>query len=262
MDKAIDPGILRKFSEILEKKAKHVKYDFQELGLMLAKKLGEWNRRSFYMRLAKLEDRRLVMQAFMYAADAPINKRAGLFLWKLTQLKEQTHYRAFVGVFFDKEKNTQLLEVYNQIKGVKLVPFENLHYTLAFWGRLKGVDYPKVVDAVSKLRAKYNFPVEITWAQLDTVENKYLWLLKASASAYRLFYGFRKILVQKKLNHLVKQMPQKPKPHITLARLKKGETKEVKIPELKKPVVTYGNVYFVISRLTPKGPIYKRHEYY
>jgi|GEM_PF-3364145 len=67
-----------------------VRYDFQELALMLADKLGDKKSTALYMRLAKNDEQELIMKAFGYtiASLRGEGNKGKFFMWKLKKLKE------------------------------------------------------------------------------------------------------------------------------------------------------------------------------
>ncbi len=263
-----EQALIKAFIEKIDKKKKYVKYDFQELGLMIASRLGEWSKRSFYIKLAKEEDKKLLMQAYMYAADAPLKKRPALFLWRLEDLKQKTYYRAFTAIFFPPDKNEVIDTLYKQVKKIKGVkPTHPLHYhiTLTFWDRLPGKYYSYVVRMVKKLREKYGDGVKISFSELEYIKDRYIWLAGADALAYRIYHSQRKLISKKVKDTLFKTKKQKHSffPHVTLARIK---TKNANFsPDdfvLKLPLTLEGEILFVISKLTPEGSVYRPHKWY
>lgn len=83
---------LKKYGEIIEKRQKYVRKEFQSYGLDLAKELGDWKNRSLYIRLAKTVDRQILEQARYFIKDQnpnSIETPYKLFMWKLRQLKDK-----------------------------------------------------------------------------------------------------------------------------------------------------------------------------
>lgn len=68
-----------------------VKYDFQELGLMLSDKLRDPRHKALYMKLAKYEEQELLMDALHYVLASPnaSGNVGALFMWKLKELKNR-----------------------------------------------------------------------------------------------------------------------------------------------------------------------------
>jgi len=65
------------------------KYEYQAYGNRLAEEMGEPNRRSLYIKLAKEENRNLLEAAREYVMRSENATTKGkLFMWKLSQLKE------------------------------------------------------------------------------------------------------------------------------------------------------------------------------
>jgi len=74
----------------LEKRKKYVKQEYQAYGLELAHEMGEWDKRSMYIRLAKNTDRNLLEKAKFFVKDQRhVTTRGKLFMWKLKELKNE-----------------------------------------------------------------------------------------------------------------------------------------------------------------------------
>lgn len=68
---------------------KYISYEFQKYGYELAKELGDSKNTSFYIKLAKENQRGLLETSRNFVKDANnVKSRPALFLWKLTQLKK------------------------------------------------------------------------------------------------------------------------------------------------------------------------------
>lgn len=82
---------ISKYKELLEKRKKYVKNDFQAYGLQLAEELDDWENKSLYIRLAKQTDNQLLEKSRLFIKDqspGTIKSKAKLFMWKLSQLKK------------------------------------------------------------------------------------------------------------------------------------------------------------------------------
>jgi hypothetical protein len=67
---------------------KPIYYEFQYYGNFLAEKLNDQAHTTLYMKLAKETDRALLEQALEFVRGvAKVKNRAGLFMWKLSELK-------------------------------------------------------------------------------------------------------------------------------------------------------------------------------
>lgn len=68
---------------------KYVTKEYQDYGYRIAVKLGDQDRASMYIKLAKIHPRALLEQAYSFAIDYPKAKNKGrIFMWKLKQLRE------------------------------------------------------------------------------------------------------------------------------------------------------------------------------
>jgi hypothetical protein len=69
---------------------KYISHEFQDYGLRLAKELGDDNRKSLYIRLAKTQPREVLEQARIFVKDASnVKSKSRLFMWKMKQLNQE-----------------------------------------------------------------------------------------------------------------------------------------------------------------------------
>ncbi len=68
---------------------KYVSQEFQDFGYRLAVALGDLGHKSLYMRMAKTVDRGILERALAFVTDANAKNKARLFMWKVTQLKQE-----------------------------------------------------------------------------------------------------------------------------------------------------------------------------
>lgn len=69
---------------------KYISREFQKYGYELAKELGDTKSASLYIKLAKETPRGLLERARVFVKDASnVKSRPKLFMWKLSQLKEE-----------------------------------------------------------------------------------------------------------------------------------------------------------------------------
>ena len=85
---------IKKITDILKKKSLtgdyRNKHEYQAFGNRLAEELGDEKHRALYIKLAKNEDRWLLEKAREFVLGSPDAKTKGrLFMWKLTQLKNE-----------------------------------------------------------------------------------------------------------------------------------------------------------------------------
>ena len=73
---------------------KYVTKEFQDYGYRIAVKLGQKDKASLYIKLAKEKPRTFLDQAFSFAIDYPNAKNRGsLFMWKLKELEKEHEER-------------------------------------------------------------------------------------------------------------------------------------------------------------------------
>lgn len=72
------------------KKVAYSKYEFQEFGLRIAKTLNDFEHKSLYIRLAKKEERNLLLDCLEFVKGAyRVKNPAKLFMWKLASLRKE-----------------------------------------------------------------------------------------------------------------------------------------------------------------------------
>lgn len=77
------------FVEDLKNRHKYVTKEYQDYGYRIALKLGQKDKASLYIKLAKEKPRVWLDQAFSFAIDYPNAKNRGkLFMWKLHDLEK------------------------------------------------------------------------------------------------------------------------------------------------------------------------------
>ncbi len=91
-------SLVKKFDNktFFKKKSKSVVSEHQKYGLFLARFLDDWEHKALYMRIAKETDRALVESALSYVADAKVDNKAKLFMWKLKNLLEKYNKPLFI----------------------------------------------------------------------------------------------------------------------------------------------------------------------
>lgn len=88
-------SLARVLAEIEEKDAgKYVKYEWQLYGYRLAKWLGDMDRISMYMKLAKNEERKVLQEAWDFVKESNARSKPRLFLWKLSMLRKDSPVKA------------------------------------------------------------------------------------------------------------------------------------------------------------------------
>ncbi|OGE30410.1 hypothetical protein A2631_01400 [Candidatus Daviesbacteria bacterium RIFCSPHIGHO2_01_FULL_44_29] len=86
---------MKKLSAVIDevkntKRPKNLSKEFQFYGCSICEVLGDTDRYSLYIKLAKTHQRQLLEQALNFVKDYPNAKsKAKLFMWKLKELKSQ-----------------------------------------------------------------------------------------------------------------------------------------------------------------------------
>lgn len=71
----------------LDDRDKYLSREFQKYGIYLAERLGDMRHKALYIRMAKIEDRKILDRALSFVLDANAKSMARLFMWKVKQLK-------------------------------------------------------------------------------------------------------------------------------------------------------------------------------
>lgn len=79
-------SILQKFNPL---KDKYISREFQKYGYDLAEELNDLKHKSLYIKLAKEAPRAILEQAKNFVKDSKAKSKAGLFMWKLGQLRRK-----------------------------------------------------------------------------------------------------------------------------------------------------------------------------
>ncbi len=72
---------------------KYVSREFQSFGLYIAQKLGDEQRKTLYIKMAKTVPRYILEKALAFVMDAHARNRGALFMWKVGELKKTKHAR-------------------------------------------------------------------------------------------------------------------------------------------------------------------------
>ena len=76
--------ILKSFDPLRDK---YISREFQKYGYDLAAELGDLKNKSLYIKFAKEIPRAILEKARSFVKDARARNKAGLFMWKLKELK-------------------------------------------------------------------------------------------------------------------------------------------------------------------------------
>ena len=89
---------LQQIVEEINARRNHIRYPFQELGVMLSEKLADPRHKALYMKIAKNEEQELIMGALHYvlASKDTAGNLGPLFMWKLKELKARPLLPLFI----------------------------------------------------------------------------------------------------------------------------------------------------------------------
>ena len=74
---------------VLEDKGGYISKEFQDYGYRLACDMGEEDKKSMYIKLAKSTERAILERARSFVHDAPnVNSKGRLFMWAVGKLKK------------------------------------------------------------------------------------------------------------------------------------------------------------------------------
>lgn len=84
---------MQKIKDILNRfdptSGKYVSREFQSYGLYMSQKLGDEQRKTLYIKLAKTVPRFILEKAMEFVMDAKARNKGALFMWKVGELKKQ-----------------------------------------------------------------------------------------------------------------------------------------------------------------------------
>jgi len=82
---------LQQIVDEINARRNNIRYQFQEIAMMLTEKLADPKHKSLYMKLAKNEEQELLMDAMHYVLASPeaSGNLGALFMWKLKELKDR-----------------------------------------------------------------------------------------------------------------------------------------------------------------------------
>lgn len=67
---------------------KYLSREFQKYGIYLAERLGDMRHKALYIKMAKMEDRKILDNALSFVLDANARSKPRLFMWKVQSLKK------------------------------------------------------------------------------------------------------------------------------------------------------------------------------
>ena len=171
--------------------------------------------------------------------------------------------RAFLAVEIPKKIREIVVKIQKnfEMKGIKLVEPENLHWTLKFFGEISEEDVKIIEERIKEFRFS---PFEIELKGLDAFPSKtypkIIWIGVGSGKE-----EFIKFLssINELLKDIGKKEDKEPIPHLTIARVKFFTDKERVIKLIEKfseeifGKMTVNKMSLYKSTLTPKSPIYE-----
>lgn len=73
----------------LDDKGKYISMEFQDYGYRLAMELGDEKSKALYIKLAKVQDRRIMEKARVFVKDANnVRHKGKLFLWAMKKIRK------------------------------------------------------------------------------------------------------------------------------------------------------------------------------
>lgn len=169
--------------------------------------------------------------------------------------------RAFIGIPIPEELREEIRKIGNEIemRGIKLVEPENLHWTVKFFGDLDDSQTKKIMEIMNSIKGE-EIEIEISGVGTfpDSSYIRVVWIGVGQGKE-----KFTKFMneVNKKFSGIGKNAEVTP--HLTIGRVKFIENKEElgeKIQKIKNECIGKMRINQLIlyeSQLTPKGPVYK-----
>jgi len=72
-----------------DNKRSYSRHEFQDFGYRLAEQLKDFSHKSLFIKLAKSEDRKILLDALEFVKGANAKNPAKMFMWKLKDLKSR-----------------------------------------------------------------------------------------------------------------------------------------------------------------------------
>lgn len=175
--------------------------------------------------------------------------------------------RAFIAIKIPTEIKENLVKLQTTLKinGVKWVEPENIHLTLKFLGEICR-DTAGCVPTLQDINSAINSSIEgitpfyISLAELSAFPNlkkpRIIWL-GINEGKEQLIHIMTKLNEAfSKLGFESRKLSGKPVPHITIGRIKKVQSFELKVQSFETASFLADQLYLIQSVLTPRGPIY------
>jgi len=170
--------------------------------------------------------------------------------------------RAFVGIPVDNTIKKEIIKIQKDfdIKGIKLVEPQNLHWTVKFLGDVEDREINKIKEIMSNLKFS-SFNVEIggigVFPSLSYIKTIWIGVLKGENAFMNLLNE-----LNKRIENIGRRNDHKIKPHLTIGRVKFVEDRE-KIVALVKSLekknvgkMKINKISLFESILTKNGPKY------
>jgi 2'-5' RNA ligase len=134
-----------------------------------------------------------------------------------------------------KEELISFQEKYSELPA-RWVKKENLHITLAFLGYLRDEDLPKIIEITKKV-AKNHYPflikiLKVSYGPPKIFPPRMVWAIgEKNEALWRLQENLKNALIEMKIPQLEEEEGRGFIPHITLARIRKWEFKQMEPEE-------------------------------
>jgi 2'-5' RNA ligase len=134
-----------------------------------------------------------------------------------------------------KEELISFQEKYSELPA-RWVKKENLHITLAFLGYLRDEDLPKIIEITKKV-AKNHYPflikiLKVSYGPPKISPPRMVWAIgEKNEALWRLQENLKNALIEMKIPQLEEEEGRGFIPHITLARIRKWEFKQMEPEE-------------------------------
>ena len=178
-------------------------------------------------------------------------------------MSEQEHKRLFIGASLPESYVSTIQDFIGELPedaGIRVVPKENLHITVAFFGKVQIEMIPNLMSLIQLcLKDIQPFSLEVEGWKLapKAKDPRMIWLSMKrndpfTALAHQLIRSFDQI-------QPTQQFRLKPIPHITIARLRHPlVASEIKLEQaLPVTPLPINQLMLWESTLLPEGPVYK-----
>lgn len=177
-------------------------------------------------------------------------------------------HRLFLGIPVPQPLSVELYNLCRSFDtSIRIVPQENYHVTISFFGEIEEKQIPSLHELLKTILVKVK-PFSLKFEKIDVAppgkKPTMTWVYMQHSEAFT--NAVKKIERQVENRNEANDFRKnnKPIPHITLARSKKGGNTEILHTKYKllNTTIEVSSCYLFESHLTPNGPVYMKLKNY